>query len=207
MDDIVLFALFAAAALNAVVPGPGMVLAVSRSAAAGSSAGLWITLGMLLATLILMFVTWAVLFGVFSLSVVLFDYLELAGLALLAAIAVLLLRAGPVPLTIAPPLAQPSGRRALGDLAGGLATGLSSPVHLLFLLAMLPQFVDIGRIETADVVLVTLGILLITAVPMVGVSFLAAGAGRLLPRYHRWISRVGGLAILGFAATIATGVQ
>jgi homoserine/homoserine lactone efflux protein len=207
MEDIVLLALFAAAALNAVVPGPGMILAISRSAAVGSSAGLWITLGMLLATLILMLVTWAVLFGVFSLSVVLFDYFEVAGLVLLAVIAVLLLRAGPVPLTTAPSFAQPSVQRGLGDLAGGLATGLSSPVHLLFLLAILPQFVDIGRIEAADVVLVTLGILSITAVPMIGVSLLAAGAGRLVPRCHHWISRVGGLAILGFAATIATGLE
>lgn len=83
-----------------------------------------------------------------------------------------------------------------------LATG-----HLLFLPAILPQCADIGRSAIGDVVLATFGSLSITAVPMVEVSRLAAGAGRLLPRCHRWVSRVGGLASLGFAANLANRLE
>lgn len=57
MDDVALLALFAAAAINAVIPGPGMLLAIGRSAAVGFGAGLRITVGMLLAALLLLVMT------------------------------------------------------------------------------------------------------------------------------------------------------
>ena len=76
-----------------------------------------------------------------------------------------------------------SRQGCLGDLVGGLATGLSSPVHLLFLLFLLavaPWFVGGSSTGVPDMLVVSLGILVITTVPMLAVSGLAAGSGRLL---------------------------
>ena len=207
MNDAALFALFAAAAINAVIPGPGMLLAIGRSAAAGLGAGLWITSGMLLATLLMLVATWAVLLGTLTVSVALFDSLRVVGIFVLAGIAILLLRAGPAPLPETAAVPERPRQGCLGDLAGGLATGLSSPVHLLFLLAVVPQFVDVGRTGVPDMLVVTLGILVITAVPMLAVSWLAAGSGRLLELRRHWLSRAGGMAILGFAAIGALGLD
>ena len=206
MSDAELLALFAAAAINAVVPGPGMVLAISRSAAAGSKAGAWITVGMLLATLLLILSTWAVMLGAVTLSDALFDNLGLAGIGVLAILAVVLLRAGPEPLTLPASISKWPRRLGFGDLLGGLATGLSSPVHLLFLLALLPQFVDLRVADATDMALVTFGILVITAVPMLGVTILAARSKRSMRLRPHWISRIGGVAMLGFVGFTVAGL-
>ena len=127
MDSAALLALFAAAAIKAEIPAPGM----------------------LLATLLLLVVTCAVLLGTVSVSMALFDSL----------------------------------------------------------LAVVPQFVDVGSTSVPDMLVVTLGILVITAVPMLAVSVLAAGSGRLLQLHRHWPSRAGGVAILGFAAMAALGLD
>lgn len=89
-----------------------------------------------------------------------------------------------------------------GDVAGGLVPGLGSPLHLVFLLAIVPQFVDLAAARWSDLAAVTLGILAVTAVPMVAVSLLGAGALLLSPRGALWLTRAGGVAMLGFAGVV-----
>lgn len=68
MDGANLLALLAASAVNAVLPGPGMVFAIGRSARSGAVAGLRVTVGMLIATLILLVVTFAMMRGLIPVS-------------------------------------------------------------------------------------------------------------------------------------------
>ena len=185
MNAAALFALFAAAAINAVIPGPGM----------------------LLAPLLPSVVTWAVLLGTVTVSLALFDSLRVVGIVVSAGIAILLWRAGPAPLPETAALPERLRPGCLGDLAGGLATALSRAVHLLFLLAVLPQVVDVGRTGLPDMLVVTPGILVITAAPMLAVGGLAASAGRRLRLRRHGPSRAGGLAIPGFAAMAVLGLD
>lgn len=164
MDPHMRAALLLAAAINAVIPGPGMVLAIARAASDGLAAGVKVTLGMILATLVVMCAVWAVFFGLIHLSDSALKVLRVVGVIALALIALSLLKPVPHQTTARAPIPTriPLRRRVLrlaqmGDLTGGLLTGLTSPVHLLFMLALVPQFVDMTRATPALLALITRG--------------------------------------------------
>lgn len=199
MDGASYLALMAAAFVNAALPGPGIFFAIGRSAHSGTMAGLRATLGMLIATLTLLVATFAVLRGLLLISPEGMSAMRLFGASVLGVLAALLMLGRPMR------AGQMPRRRThgLGDVAGGLAMGLTSPLHLVFLLAIVPQFVDVAAAGWLDLAAVCLGIVGVTAVPMVAVSLLGAGALLLSPRGALWITRAGGLAMLGFAGLAA----
>lgn len=198
MDSAHVVALLAASSVNAALPGPGMVFAIGRSASAGTAAGLRATAGMLLATLILLVATFAVLRGLMPASPEGGQALRWFGATVLAVLAALLILGRP-----ARPGQLPRSRaQGLGDVAGGLILGLTSPLHLVFLLALVPQFVDVAAARWGDLAIISLGIVAVTAIPMIAVSLLGAGALRLSPRGALWLTRAGGAAMLGFAGLV-----
>jgi threonine/homoserine/homoserine lactone efflux protein len=205
MDSISLLALMVAASVNAVVPGPGMLLALGRSAARGMGAGIQVSLGIALATLMLIAVVWAVMAGALILSERGLAVLRLIGIGVLVVLSLMLLF-GPGAEAVATPglRAGQMARGRLGDLGGGLATGLTSPVHLVFLLALVPQFVDFAVTPTLHLALVTLAIVLITTIPMLGVSVLGARSVRWGFGWARRVTRMSGVALLGLAVVSAT---
>jgi threonine/homoserine/homoserine lactone efflux protein len=197
MDTIALIALFAAAAANSAVPGPCIVLTLSRSAVEGIAAGLRVTFGIALADLTLLAVAWAAIFGAVTLSESFFAALKTAGIVAIALIALALLRD--------PPAASgtPPSRRTLGPVTAGLWLGLASPLNLVFMLALLPQFRDAGGATAGTAALVTGVVLLGSARPLAAASALGAGALRRAPGGGRWIGGAGGIALLGFAGLAA----
>ncbi len=185
-----------------------MVLAIARAASDGLAAGVKVTVGMILATLFVMCAVWAVLFGLIHLSDSALKVLRVVGVIVLALIALSLLKPVPHQTTARAsiPTSIPLRRRVLmGDLTGGLLTGLTSPVHLLFILALVPQFVDMNRATPAQLALITGGILLITAIPMVAVSLISARSGRFGLRWALGVRRAGGLLLLGFTGLALIG--
>lgn len=209
MDPHLLLALFAAAAVNSVIPGPGMVLAIARAASDGFAAGAKVSLGMVLATFLVMCTVWAVLAGLVHLSRDALLILRLVGIVVILGFAVSLLAPAPRRHVAPSPGMQRRVLRVaqLGDVTGGVLTGLTSPVHLLFLLALVPQFVDLASATPALVVLITAGILAITAVPMLAVSLLAARSGRLGLRWAMGVRRMGGVLLLGFVGLALAGTM
>lgn len=204
METHALLALFAAAAVNSVIPGPGMFLAGGRAAARGFAAGAGVTLGMLLATALVMAAVWAVMAGLLRLSEDGLAMARWAGIAVLTGLALAVLCAAPPALPGLPAGgAAETGQGPLGDVAGGLATGLASPVHLLFLCALVPQFLDVAQLRLADMALVTAGIVAVTAPPMLFVSAAAARTRRLGAAVPVWVGRASGVALLGFAGLAA----
>lgn len=206
METHLLFALFAAAAVNSVIPGPGMVLAMARSITDGFAAGVRVSIGMVVATFLVMCTVWAVLAGLLHLSDTMLRLLRLAGILVIVGFAVSLL---------VPERFRARGRRRararrgpqMGDMAGGVMTGLTSPVHLLFLLALVPQFVDLTSTTPGMLVLITMGILLITAIPMLAVSLLAARTGRFGLGWAMGVRRIAGVLLLGFAGLALNGAM
>jgi homoserine/homoserine lactone efflux protein len=193
--------LLAAKAVNSVVPGPGILLVVGVSAVRGFGAGVWVTLGMAIGTLVLLGVVWAVMAGTMVLSENGLDLLRLAGVAVLLGLALLLLFGTPVDRVAAPGLqAGRFGRRWLGDCGGGFLAALTSPVHLVFMLALLPQFVPFQEVSQAEIALITAALVVMTSIPMLAAAAFGAGTGRLGLGWARHVQRGSGVALLGFAA-------
>ena len=193
--------LLAATAMNSVVPGPGILMCVGISAARGFGTGVSVTLGMAIGTLVLQGVVWAVMAGTVVLSENGLDLLRMVGVALLLGLAFLLLFGTPVDRVAAPGLqAGRFGRRWLGNCGGGLLTALASPVHLVFMLALLPQFVPFQEVSQAEIALITAALVVMTSIPMLAAAAFGAGTGRLGLGWARHVQRGSGVALLGFAA-------
>jgi threonine/homoserine/homoserine lactone efflux protein len=136
MNPTLFTVLFCATAINAALPGPCTILTASRSAVAGQASGVRITLGVLSANLVLVTITLVVMHGALTISDQAFGAMKWGGIAMLFAMAARMLlskSANDGPATCA--------SHSLSEIGAGLMVGLSSPYNLVFLLALLPQFV------------------------------------------------------------------
>src|SRR5690554_2942980 len=114
MDAITLLALFGAAMVSAMTPGPCMTLTVARAAGSGFAAGMRVTLGAVLGKLALLALAWALITGTLSLSADLLVALKAAAVATLCLLALALLRKAARPV-----LSNASRAGLIGDIAGG----------------------------------------------------------------------------------------
>ena len=195
MASSALFLLFAASFVNAAIPGPCMVLTFGRSARAGARAGIAVSLGVLVADLMLVLLAFGLARGAVALSSAGLGAMKWAGIALLLGLALYCLRAGE-----RPPAEASSARR---DGLAGLMVGLTSPYNLVFYLALVPQAmteVPAGG-EALAIIAATLGGI---ALAQAGAVALALGCGTALGRRGRWIDYASAAALVLVAGTAAT---
>jgi threonine/homoserine/homoserine lactone efflux protein len=93
----------------------------------------------------------------------------------------------------------------LGDGALGLVVGLSSPLNLIFILALLPQFVGLGRLDAGSVALASAAMLLGGVLPLIAASIFSAHMLGTRPEAMRHLTRLCGGAILCFAGLAMMG--
>ena len=202
MEMIAIVGLAGAAAANSAVPGPCILVTVTRAATRGIRSGLGVTLGILLSLVVLLAVAWSMVLGLSSLSGEAIEVLRVGGLLLLVGLALLMLRARPVAVRVDPAQRQ----RRLGDCAIGVAVGLSSPFNLLFIFALLPQFVDVPRLDATALVLATTAVLIGSTLPYLGACTFASALLRPSVRQAQFVTRGCGVALLGFAALAVVSV-
>jgi threonine/homoserine/homoserine lactone efflux protein len=195
MDQAMFALLFFATAINAALPGPCTILTASRSAVAGQAAGMRITLGVLLANLVLATITLAVMRGVLTVSDQAFGAMKWGGIAVLLAMAARMLFAKPVKERSAP-----CAPHSLSEIGAGLMVGLSSPYNLVFLLALLPQFVP-AELGVATVTGVLGAVLCGAAVGQLGAVTVGLCSRSVLGARSRWIERASAVCLIGFAGT------
>jgi threonine/homoserine/homoserine lactone efflux protein len=195
MDPATFTVLFSMTAINAALPGPCTILTASRSAVAGQAAGSRITLGVLSANLVLVTITLAVMHGVLTVSDQAFGAMKWGGIAVLLAMAVRMLLSNSAKggsATCAP--------HSLSDIGAGLMVGLSSPFNLVFLLALLPQFVP-AEMGIAAAMAVVAAVLSGATVAQLGAVTLGLCSRGVLGGGARWFDRAGAVCLIGFAGT------
>jgi len=195
MDPIMFAVLFSATAINAALPGPCTILTASRSGVAGQAAGIRITMGVLLANLTLVTVTLAVIHGALTVSDQAFGVMKWGGIAVLLALAVRMLLSQSANEASA---TRPS--HGLSEVGAGLMVGLSSPYNLVFLLALLPQFIP-AEIGLATVVAVVAAVLSGAAAAQLGAVAVGLCSRGVLGSGARWLDRAGAICLIGFAGT------
>jgi threonine/homoserine/homoserine lactone efflux protein len=195
MDPAMFTVLFFATAINAALPGPCTILTASRSGAAGQAAGVRITAGVLLANLVLATMTLAVMHGALTVSNQAFGAMKWAGIAVLLALAVRMLLS-----KSASDGSATCASHSLSEIGAGLMVGLSSPYNLVFLLALLPQFVP-AEMGIATVMAVIAAVLSGAAVGQLGAVTVGLCSRRVLGGGARWLDRAGAVCLIGFAVT------
>jgi len=177
-------AFFAAAAILAIIPGPGMLYVLARSMGGGISSGLRSTAGTAVGGLVHVVSAMIGLSAVLVASATAFEVVRLAGAAYLLWLGIQTLRQARKPFAVG---GSQQSDHAFGQ---GIVTEALNPKTALFFLTFLPQFVQPHRGPVAAQVFV-LGVLSITlnAIPDVTVTVLAGRMQRLLHRSPRWWTR------------------
>ena len=180
----------------AIVPGPTVTVIIASSLARGTRAGLMNILGTQIGMLSMVIVVAFGLEAVIGFMGWAFDWIKLAGAAYLLWIGINMLRsdgrlgegAAAKPLTLTQ------------DAVRGFLVIWSNPKALIFLGALLPQFVD--RTQPTFMQIIVLGLIFMT-IASVSDSLYAVLAGRmrhlLSAARVRIVSRISGIVLIGGA--------
>lgn len=185
-----------------ITPGPGVFAGVARALASGLGPALTFTAGMLVGDVILL------LLAIFGMAAVaetmgeLFILVKIAGGAYLVWLGVKLWRMEPVPVGAAPE--REAGFWRVG--IGGLVLTLGNPKAILFYAAFLPSFIDVTRLDAADIAVAVAVVTVILFLVMLGYCALAARARRLFQsrRSMRRLNRGAGTLMIGAGVAVAT---
>jgi threonine/homoserine/homoserine lactone efflux protein len=182
-----------ACALVAIIPGPLVALVVGNSLAHGTRAGLLnvagaqLALAVMIGTLVVGLATLVATMGWW------FDWLRLAGAVYLVWTGWKMLRDSGGEAAIA---AAPSPRG--GFFLQGFLVMMSNPKVLIFFGAFIPQFVEAGADETAQIALLGCTAMAIAMLSDSLYAILTGRAGALLSRGRaRLLARIGGTCLIG----------
>ncbi|WP_429814556.1 LysE family translocator [Ensifer sp. B1-9] len=192
MPDISTIALFAAASLVlTATPGPDMLLIASRSVSQGRAAGFLTYGGIALGTYCHALAAALGLSQLFVTVPVAYEIVRWAGCAYLLYLAYKTVRADASSSSPISTLKRLSNRRIFGE---GLMTNLLNPKMALFVLALLPQFVDpnggsmVAQMLLLATVLNGIGFLVNGSVILVGSHLRARLAGiRRFPKLPQYL--------------------
>jgi threonine/homoserine/homoserine lactone efflux protein len=200
---IAFFAAVGALALLTVLPGPDFAITVRWAIAGGRRAGFLTILGIQVGILIWGALAVAGLAALFAASPVAYTVVRLAGAGYLVWMAARLIgRSFRAVATASGPVVAGSGRTAFRQ---GLLTNLLNPKIAAFYVGVLPALVPAGAppaLTMAALVLchVVLGVV------WLGICTVAVAGGRSVlgrPAVRRWLDRVTGVVLLGFATRLA----
>ncbi|WVT73116.1 LysE family translocator [Sinorhizobium chiapasense] len=192
MPDISTIALFAAASLVlTATPGPDMLLIASRSVSQGRAAGFLTYGGIALGTYCHALAAALGLSQLFVTVPVAYEIVRWAGCAYLLYLAYKTVRSDSTSSSPISTLNRLSNRRIFGE---GLMTNLLNPKMALFVLALLPQFVDpkggsmVAQMLLLATVLNGIGFLVNGSVILVGSHLRARLAGiRRFPKLPQYL--------------------
>jgi homoserine/homoserine lactone efflux protein len=187
-----------------ISPGPGALSAMSAGLKYGFPRGYWNTIGLILGILGQFLIVAVGLGAVLAASETAFTVVKFLGAGYLVYLGIKQLRAHAAPVTLEPGEQGDSSRREL--IMRGMLLNLTNPKGTVFLLAVVPQFVDPSQPLTQQYAVLA-GSLAFTDIVVMGVyTLLAAKVLGLLrgPSHIRWMNRtIGSLFIVAglFLAT------
>ena len=145
IDVVVLLGFISSVVLFLSTPGPVTVMAVNNSSKQGFLAGFATIIGTNIASLMLIGVSFLVLYGVFQVSEYLLTYLTLFGSLYLLYFATQIIKdsfnAKPLSLDVADKSNQP----LMNYVTQGFLVGISNPKDVLFFVAFFPLFFNVDK--------------------------------------------------------------
>ena len=196
------FAFFGACWLISLSPGPGAVSAVSSAIRVGFRGSLFNFLGLQLGLVAVLVVVGSGLGALVIASPTAFSAVKWIGVAYLLWLGVRAFRAAPE--FNDEVVGGAITRRSL--VAQGFLVNASNPKGIVFMLAVLPQFVDPNRPQVVQYALCGAALVITDLVVMNGYALLASRAWALLrsPQHARWVNRILGTLFVCAAAALAS---
>jgi homoserine/homoserine lactone efflux protein len=185
-----------------LVPGPAFIVVLTTALRRGFKPGAYATAGIAIGDAVYFFLTAVGLGSLLATSFLTFTIVKWLGIAYLVYLGLRSLFF-PSNSLIAADGGSVSGR---SSFITALTVQLANPKLLLFLAALLPQFLDPTRPVAPQLAVLGPIFMLSDTIIYLLLSLLAARARPLLasPRATRIVSRVSGVAMLGAAARVAT---
>ena len=185
-----------------LVPGPAFIVVLTTALRRGFKPGAYATAGIVIGDAVYFFLTAVGLGPLLAASFWTFTIIKWLGIVYLVYLGLRSL------LFPSNSLIAADGRSVSGrsSFVTALTVQLANPKLLLFLAALLPQFLDPARPVAPQLAILGPIFMLSDTIVYLLLSMLAARARPLLasPRATRIVSRVSGVAMLGAAARVAT---
>jgi homoserine/homoserine lactone efflux protein len=200
------FAFFMACWVISLSPGAGAVASMSSGLNFGFRRGYWNAIGLQLALIVQIAVVAAGLGALLATSERAFALIKWFGVLYLLYLGWKQWRAQPD--SMAGTAIESRRGRPLALVVRGFFVNASNPKALVFILAVLPQFIDTGAPLAAQYLMMTLTMVGVDLVVMAGYTGLAAKVLRLLrePRQQRLLNRIFG-SFFAAAALLLAGVR
>jgi homoserine/homoserine lactone efflux protein len=197
-------AFFAACWVISLSPGAGAIASMSSGLRYGFWRGYWNALGLQIALVAQIAIVAAGLGAVLAASDMAFTLIKWFGVAYLVYLGVKQWRALPADLS------EESGVRPVGKpmalIARGFLVNISNPKALVFMLAILPQFIDPNAPLLAQYLTITVTMVAVDMTVMAGYTGLASRVLRALktPKQQRRMNRTFAGLFVGAAGFLAT---
>lgn len=197
-------AFFTACWVISLSPGAGAIASMSSGLNFGFRRGYWNAVGLQLALIVQIAIVAAGLGAVLATSEFAFEAIKWFGVAYLVYLGWKQWRAAPD--SMATDDVEVAVARPLTLVMRGFVVNASNPKAIVFILAVLPQFLDSGRPLLPQYLTMTATMVTVDLVVMAGYTGLAARVLRLLrePRQQRMLNRVFGSLFGAAAALLAT---
>jgi homoserine/homoserine lactone efflux protein len=197
-------AFFAACWIISISPGAGAIASMSAGLQYGFWRGYWNAIGLQLALMVQIAIVGAGLGAVLATSALAFTLIKWFGVAYLVYLGIKQWRALPGDLADDASV-RPAGK-PLALIARGFLINLSNPKALVFMLAILPQFIDTHMAQVPQYAIIMATMVSVDLIVMAGYTGLASKVLRLLktPRQQRRMNRTFAALFVSAAAFLAT---
>lgn len=200
------FAFFIACWIISLTPGAGALASMTSGLNHGFRTGYWNALGLQLALLMQILVVAAGLGALLATSETAFNLIKWLGIAYLLYLGWKQWRAPAT--TMMPSSDTPARATIMALILRGFLVNASNPKAIIFILAVLPQFLNTQAPLLEQYAIMATTMILVDLIVMAGYTILAANLLRLLrhPRYQGWMNKAFGGTFMG-AALLMVGVK
>jgi homoserine/homoserine lactone efflux protein len=205
MDFTTWLAYFIATLIICVSPGPGALSSMSAGMKYGFARGMWNLAGLQAAIVVNVFAIWLGLGALLIASTTAFDIMKYLGAAYLIYLGIQKFREEPVPFEQIAAQTNFKDTSPFGIFKQGLLVNLTNPKGLLFLAAVLPQFVDTSKPTAIQYAILGGTMVVVDVLVMVGYTALASTILRMLknPNHIRWTNRGVGTLFVAAGGALA----
>ena len=205
MSFQVWFAFMLACWAISVSPGAGAIASMSSGLNYGFRHGYWNALGLQIALLIQILIVAAGVGVLFATTPLAFQIVKWFGVAYLMYLAY---QQWTAPIKVIQIEHEQKNKSALTLVFHGFVVNMSNPKAIVFLLAVLPQFLDLSRPQAPQYSIMAITMVTIDLIVMAGYTGLASKVLRLLrsPRQQKYLNR--GFAVMfSCAALLLSAIQ